>query len=185
MVSTLVVGTNTYQLQTSADTILADNIATGAWAFLSADTKAQALITAFNMLETQAWNGEKTSDSQTAQHPRTGLTNCNGDEIDSATIAPDIIRAQALLAFELSQDPTLAGSANTGSNIKKLQAGAASIEYFERTDDDDYPTSRFPSRVQELLACYLKSGSFTGTTESFGTGVDSIFDDSYGRNNPL
>lgn len=176
MVSTLVVGTNTYQLQASADTILGDNIATAAWATKSPNTKAQALITAFYMMETQAWQGEKTGgDAQTAQHPRIGLTNCNGDEIDSASIAPDILRAQALLAFELSVDPSIAGSPNTGSNIKKLQAGSASIEYFERTDDDEFPTTRFPARVQELLACYLESGAFTGGTEAFGTDGESIF----------
>lgn len=187
MVSTLVVGTNTYQLQASANTILGDNIATQSWATKPSATKDQALITAFHMLEAQSWEGEKTGGAgQTAQHPRTGLTNCNGDEVTSVAIAPDIIRAQALLAYELVTNPKIAGTANTGSNIKRLQAGSASIEYFERTDDDEYPTTRFPTSVQELINCYIEGSDISGV-ESFGTDGDSIFDpcDSYKRNEPF
>lgn len=187
MTSALVVGTNTYQLQASANTILGDNIATQAWATKPSATKDAALITAFHMLEVQRWQGAKTGGSgQTAQHPRSGLTNCNGDEIDENTIAPDIIRAQALLAFELVTNPKLAGSPNTGSNIRRLQAGSASIEYFERTDDDDFPTSRFPASVQELISCYIE-GQSLGGVESFGTDGDSIFDpcDDYDRTEPF
>jgi hypothetical protein len=187
MVSTLVVGTNTYQLQASANTILGDNIATMSWATKPSSTKDAALITAFYLLETQRWQGEKTGGAgQTAQHPRIGLTNCNGDEIDENTTAPDILRAQALLAYELVTNPKLAGSANTGSNIKRLQAGSASIEYFERTDDDEFPTTRFPARVQELIACYIE-GQNIGGVESFGTDGDSIFDpcDDYDRTEPF
>lgn len=178
MVSTLVVGTNTYQLQASANTILGDNIATAKWATKPSATKDAALITAFNLMETQRWQGEKTqpAPTQTAQHPRTGLVNCNGEAIDSATIAPDVIRAQALLAFELSEDPTLAGGTTTGSNIKKLQAGSASIEFHERTNDSGDPVNfRFPPRVQELLACYLE-GVLTGGVEAIGADGESIFD---------
>lgn len=186
MVATLVVGTNTYQLQADADALLEDDVSTGAWSFLDSDTKDRCLITAFKLLETQTWQGDKTGgDAQTAQHPRTGLVNCNGDAISDSTTAPDILNAHAQLSYELSQDPSLAGSANTGSNVKKLKAASASIEFFQRTDDEGAPTSRFPSRIQELISCYLAGG--TGGNEAFGTGADSIFDecDTWGRTNPF
>ena len=84
MVTAIAVGTNSYITQAEADTELGDNISTGGWAFLGTEAKSQSLITAFSLLETQSWQGSKTGGTvQTAQHPRSGLSNCNGDAISS------------------------------------------------------------------------------------------------------
>lgn len=189
MPSALVVGTNTYVTLAEANTYLEDSVNAGAWAFLSDDDKIRALISAFRILEKQPWAGTKTNPAQTADFPRTGIS-CNGETVDGATVPADIKAAQIELAYVLSQDPTLATAANTGSNTKRLQAGSASIEFFNSTDGSGGVTaSRFPPHIQELLNCYLGGGSGTAGSEAFGTGCDSIFpccdNDGFDRNQPF
>jgi len=175
MVSTLVVGTNTYATLAESNTYLGDSIDSGNWDFLGDDDKTKALISAFRLLEKQSYSGTKTDPLQTAAFPRTGLS-CHGAAVDSVTVPEDVESAQIELAYALSQDPTLATQANTGTNEKRLQAGSASIEFFNSTDGSGgYLASRFPANVQELLNCDLASSSSTAGAEAFGTGCPSIF----------
>jgi len=181
MVSVLVVGTNTYQLQAAASALLEDNIlAHTAWTALASDDKDRALITAFNVLEGIVWQGEKTG---TAQHPRTGLTNCNGDDISSASTAPDILMAQAVLAYEYSQDPSLAGSSATGAQLKRAKAGSAEVEFFQKqvtaASGALDAISRLPLVVKDLIKCYTAAGDSAGIAGPTitGTGRASGFSD--------
>jgi hypothetical protein len=189
MVSTLVVGTNTYVTNAEADTYLEDSITGGPWAFLDEETQDRSLISAFRILAKQPWAGSKTDPDQLADFPRTGIE-CNGETVDSALVPEDIKSAQIELALLLGQDPTLANSSNTGSNTKRLQAGSASVEYFNSTDGSGgTQASRFPPQIQELLNCYLGSGSSASAAEAFGTGCESIkpccTNDGFDRNLPL
>lgn len=189
MVSTLVVGTNTYVTNAEADAYLEDAVNGGPWAFLSEEDQDRALITAFRLLQKQSWAGSKTDPDQVAAFPRAGVT-CNGEAVDETEVPPAVEDAQIELALALTQDPTLVTAANTGSNTKRLQAGSASIEFFNSTDGSSGITaSRFPPQVQELLNCFL-AGSDTGSgAESFGTGCESIKpccdNDGFDRNLPL
>lgn len=189
MVSTLTVGTNTYILLVDADAYLEDSIASQAWSFLDDDTKGRALVTAFRMFEKLVWQGDKTVALQTAEHPRTELTDCNGVDIDSSTVAQDIVDAQVELAYALTQNNSIETSSGTGSNNKKLQAGSVSIEFFNSTDGSGgYSASRFPQNVQDLLKCYLEAATAGGGAEAFGTGGDSLFDsecDKFNRSSPF
>lgn len=193
MPSTLTVGTNTYVTLAEATTYLDDSINASAWAFLDPDDQTRSLISAFRLLEKQSWAGAQTDPLQTADFPRTGLE-CHGEVVDSATVPEDIEAAQIELAFALSQDPTLATQANTGTNTKRLQAGSASIEFFNSTDGSGGVTaSRFPPNVQELINCYLASSVGGAGSEEFGTGCPSIFPccdtdatpSDYNRNQPF
>ncbi len=174
MVSTLVVGTNTYQLQAAADALLEDHIATPDWVSVGSDDKARALITAFNVMENLVWQGTKTG---TAQHPRTGLTNCNGDAVSSASVGSDILLAQAILAYEYSQDTALADSSSTGAELKRAVAGSAEVEFFQKARTfGANPLSayqRLPTVVKDLLKCYLSAGASTGLGAPTITGTSA------------
>lgn len=188
MVSTLVPGTNTYATRAEADTYLGDSPFALLWAVVTNDNKDRSLLTAFLLIQRQTWQGERTGgDAQVPAFPRTGLTSCDGVAQSSVTTPDDIKNGQIELAYAISQDPTIATVANSGSNTKRLQAGSASIEFFNSTDGSGGVTaSRFPANVQELFRCYL-AGMDGGGAESFGTCDRSIFDpcNSYDRNTPL
>lgn len=112
---------------------------------------------------------------QEAAHPRTGLVTCGGVAVDENTVALQVEEAQIELAFDLTQDTTLESKSNQGSNIKKVGAGSAQVEFFNPTLDG---ASRFPSIVQELLRCFLGGGdqSRSGAIAT-GTCHESQFDD--------
>lgn len=119
-----------------------------------------------------------TFSDQSILHPRTGLTDCDQQTIDDLVIAQPIKDAQIELAYELSQDSTLETQKNTGKNIKKVGAGSANVEFFRATNKAG-EASRFPAVVQELIKCFIGSGTTT-TAGSSATGTDhcSEFDTS-------
>lgn len=115
--------------------------------------------------------------AQEAQHPRTGLVTCGGVAVDENTVALQVEEAQIELAFDLTQDTTLETKPNQGSNIKKVGAGSAEVEFFRPTNGVGQ-ASRFPPVVQELLRCFLGGGnqSQSGAIAT-GTCERSQFDD--------
>lgn len=113
---------------------------------------------------------------QSSLHPRTGLTDCDGQVIDVNTVAQQLEDAQTELAFDLSQDDTLEEQKNQGSNIKGVGAGSARVDFF-RASNRPGESQRFPPIVQELIRCFLGSSSTTNGAASYGTGENSHFDD--------
>jgi len=186
MPSALVVGTNTYVSLADATTYLDDSINSTAWAFLDPDSQTRALISSFRILEKQRWQGSKTDPLQTAEWPRTGVVDCEGTAVDSAVVPDDIVSAQIELAYYLSQNPTFEADGTTGSNIRSLHAGAASIDYFSPNDlTSGNAASRFPANIQELIRCFV-GGSSTGGATAFGTSCPETFDtDGYDRTLPF
>jgi len=154
----LVVGTNTYQTVADADAYLASLIHTQAWAFVDANTKCLALITAFTDIQQLDLVFE-------------------GSAIDPANAPAGVKAAQAELAFAYSQDADLATSATTGgTNTKRVQAGSAQVEFFRPQEG-----GRFPTRVLRILAPFMpsSSGALGVPGGSFTTGANdrSSFDD--------
>lgn len=115
--------------------------------------------------------------AQEAQHPRAGLVTCGGVAVDENTVALQVEEAQIELAFDLTQDTTLETKPNQGSNIKKVGAGSAEVEFFRPTNGVGQ-ASRFPPVVQELLRCFL-GGSNQSQSGAIATGTceRSQFDD--------
>lgn len=191
MVSTPTIGTsgNSYATITSADTYLADAIDAGPiWDGLDPDTKSRALITATRLIDQQCLLGTKTDVANTLEFPRNGLTDKNGNAIDEDTVPSGIINGTIRLAYELSQDPTLATAQNTASNDKKLVAGSVSIEFFRPGSAlGTSGVTRFPYSVMELIREFLCGYGDKGTPSAFGTDHTSQFDDcdTYTLNDPL
>lgn len=118
---------------------------------------------------------------QIADFPRVGLTDCDGDTVDGTTYPTQMTDAQFELAFDISQDTSEETSSGQGTNVKSVQAGSASVEFFTPKAD----TQRFPQIVHELISCFLASSStvlFGGARS--GAGNESYFD-GYPGNNEL
>lgn len=187
MVSTLVVGTNTYVTRVEANTYLEDSFAWAAnWTALTDDQKDQTLLSAFRLLEKQLWSG--VSVGGTPFFPATGVTDCAGTALSDSAVPQDIKDAQIELAYALSQDANLEGATSTADNTKKLQAGSASIEFFNTDGSPDFANTRFPANVMELVRCYLSAYGVSSGAEAIGATGESLFDDEcddYDRNLPF
>lgn len=184
MTTALVVGTNTYASLAEATTYLGDLIGADSWALLDPDTQNKALLTAFKLLERQQWQGEAVG---SVDWPRTGVLDCAGDPVSALTVPGDLLTAQIELAYAVTVDNSLVAKTTTADNTKRLQAGSASIEFFNTDGSDNFQSTRFPSNVMELIRCFLASAvGNTGGAESFGTECPETFSpDGYSRNQPF
>lgn len=173
MVSTLTVDSNTYVDRAEADAYLADSIRAGAWAFLPATTKDQALLTATRIFERVKWKGTKTDEAQDLMWPRTGVTDKYGIARDEDVVPQEVKDAECELAFELSQNAALESSGGTGSNTKRLKAGSAEVEYFRATGGVNGSGSpRFSPIVMELIGQFMAGAEGSGISGSFSSGTD-------------
>jgi len=153
----LAVGTNSYINATDCTAYFADRLEGAEW--VAESNQDGALVSAFDLLQRQKWQGTKYDAATVPDWPRTGLEDQEGDPIvpSSNTDWPQfILDAQCQLALAIIIDPTLLTTDNTGDNTKKLKAGSAEIEFFGTSATDGGP--RFPPQVQELLGMYLLGG---------------------------
>lgn len=158
----LVVGTNSYINVSDADTYFLHRIHAADWDAATEPTKTDALVTATAMLDRQEWMGSKTGDPQTLDWPRTGVSDPEGNAVDSATVPQFILDAACELGLALIQDLTVQTNKDTGTNIKALKAGSAGIQYFKGTSGP-----RFPTIIHELIGFYL-SGASVYTSPYYG-----------------
>ena len=106
-----------YDEQADVTSYLAASIGASLWAALPATTgQRQCMVSAARMFDRTIWDGDKTSDVQPIAHPRTGLTDRDGDAVSSVVIHPDVLAAFAELCEELAGDAdTVQDSATTGT----------------------------------------------------------------------
>jgi len=148
---------NSYILQADATTYFSLRIGSDAWTAATTGTKDSALVTATRMLDRMVWTGEKTAADQDLEFPRTGLTDKDGNEVASDAIPQEILDATCELALILIVNASAADVTSTASNIKKLQAGSAMIEYFKGSS----PGTPFPPVIMQLIAVFLRSSAGT------------------------
>lgn len=154
-----------------------------AWEALDRNTRLGALVEAARLLDRQRWRGEPTDKAtpQPLQFPRTGLTDRDGDAIADDVVPDDICVAEYELAYLLGTGSTdVLDNATTGSNVKRVGAGPAQVEFFQPTRDG---TPRFPQLVHELVRHLLASSSQLTSVASGTDGSSSFCDlDQHGRN---
>lgn len=169
---TITVNTNSYITLANANTYMGATLQAAVWSALADATKEAALITAARMIDRQAWQGTKTGDPQVMAWPRSGLVDKDGAEVPSNTVPQQVVDAQCELALALAQDASIQSNSSNTQNIKRVQAGSASVEYFRSVLG-----GRFPTVVQELIGNWLGSNS-TGLISSMssGTDVESFFE---------
>lgn len=128
----------------------------GSWSGLTADQKAMALVSSTRWIDRQSWQGEKVSDTQELEFGRTGLRDKNGNEVTPQQSLDLVSEASIILAADIALDPQLTSQQSSGSNIRRLRAGSASIEYFQPTLGR---TTKFPAAVHDLIGLWLQSSS--------------------------
>lgn len=102
------------------------------WAAISEDEDKEAFaIRACRALDTLAFEGYPSSDTQCLQHPRTDVPNARGGYYDTTTVQDAIKRAQAHIAAWLSSltagsDPF---SLNDVGNLSSLSVGPISMDF--------------------------------------------------------
>lgn len=181
----LVVGTNSYASLADADTYFLDSIRGLTWAAYTSDMRSSGLVEATRVLERQKWKGEKEISSQALAFGRTGLTGTEGEDLTPAETLAVASEGQFEYAFALLADASLLDSNDaTGTNVKAMKAGSASMEFFRATDG-----ARFPVIVMDILGMFLaSSGAALGVTPTVsGTCVETGFADrdAFGYTGPL
>lgn len=180
---TITISGNDYEVyvtRAEATAYLTASLSASATAWLAASPTAQdqSIIMATRYLDSQIWAGEKTSPTQTLEWPRTGVTELNGDALDSATVPQAIKNACMELAALIRANPTLVeGESGGGSNIQAV-TGPVGVTFFA-----PQAATALPSLIMRLVGRYLgsagasTSGSY-GAGEATGTCSESEFDDS-------
>jgi hypothetical protein len=161
-----------YVIVADADDYLSASLYATDWSGATADDQARALVMATRLLDRQNWDGSKTDSDNDHPFPRTGLTDENGDAIDSATIPQFIKDATAELADALiaTQDVETFGDT---AEVSRVAAGSASVDFYRGTPG---ATKRFPTVVQELVGDYLAGSNSSGMIP-FVDGTDEVIVD--------
>lgn len=162
---------NSYLSVAGADSIANGMIGTLAWSTATSDDKARALITATNGLETLAYIGTRTSDTQALSWPRTDAS-CGDWDVTDDDIPRQIELATFDLANALLGDPELLRSQPAESSLvpgvsnrdlRRLKLDVMELEW----RSDRSPASAKPITPLTVLP-HLKSilGCLTTSTTS-------------------
>lgn len=185
-VSTLTIGSNTYNVYAltadplaDANAYMAAHVNASSWTSATDDRKKMALVSAARMIDRERWSGEVLVGGQSTKWPRTGATN-SGDAVADGT-PDDIALGEFEYALALLSDASLLNKNTTASNVSSVGAGSAQVSFF-------YPlpgtSTRWPLPVNDLLAGYL-AGAAAGvdiispyvggadTSESAFTDIDA------------
>ena len=156
----LTLGVNSYANKAEADAYYNDNLRYDEWTAVDPLKKDRALITASGQI------------SQIVYDPYKLV-------IDEMEITDELKWATCELALDLVLNPKAVTQGNTGSNTKRVKAGSAEVEYFDKVDGQ-----RFGANVMNIL----KSGGLlggssddAGIAEAFGTCEQSAFSPTYER----
>ena len=155
-----------------ADDYMAARLGSTAWTSATTLQKQQSLISAARWMDRVLnFSGTKTSYSQPLQWPRDGA-DCNGEAITDGTIPDNVALAEFELALVLLGDNSAQDQYGQGSNIKRVGAGSASVEFFTPTIDSSRDT-RLPPVPMDLLKCVLQGAgdglSLAGGAIAYGT----------------
>lgn len=169
MVTIVIAGINyeSYLSLQDADDFLGGDLTLNAlWLAVPEAARSQALVTATRWTDQQTWQGERVSQAQALDWPRTGVS-VEGHDVSSASIPQDILDGVATLAALLVEDNAILESSTTGSNIKLVVAGSAEVEFFRSTSG-----TKFPDQVQRYIGAYLEAfGELTYNLGSLAFGT--------------
>lgn len=136
-----------YGTQDRAEEYFAARLGATNWSGAAFIDKGKALVTARRRIDRESFLGEKTVATQLPAFPRGGDTD----------IPLNVEFAQYELALILLGDATQFERADQSSNIKRVQAGTAAVEFFSPTISID--TTIFPDHIHDLLAPFLASST--------------------------
>lgn len=148
------------------------------------DDEKRALVAAADWIDRALnFTGTETADGQPRAWPRDSATNC-GTNVPSGTTPDDIFYAQAWLAGLLLVDSAASTSEGEGSNIRKVGAGTATVQFFIPTKGT-VSDVRLPQVAHDYTKCYTEaalSGGIGGATASGTSQASSFCEDDFGLN---
>jgi hypothetical protein len=183
-VVTVTIGTRTYSVYANATDAVSDandymaaRLGSTAWDNASVSDKKRALVMATRWLDRQQWAGVPTDvdTPQPLQHPRTGLTDCNGTAVASTVVAPGIPEAEYELALDILGDNEADKSQGEGSNLRRAKAGTAEVEFFQNTIGSSRD-HKLPQVAHDLVKCYF-GGSSVANPTVYGNDEETAFDE--------
>lgn len=150
----------------------------------SSTDKKRALVMAAGWIDRAVtFSGSQTVDGQPRQWPRTGAS-CGTKAIADGTTPDNVANAEFELAGIILVDPSQSASMGTGSNIKAVKAGTASVDFFTPTIGTA-TDSRLPIVANDLLKCMYGSTNIQAPVIP-GTDQDSHFtEDDFERGTPF
>lgn len=153
--------------------MLVDPVRGGKWDLLDDNKKKSYLLAATNRLDLLLWRGSKTGGAeQDNAWPRTAMEYCDGTPVATDEVPIDVEVATIIQAGSIVLDPGVSDAGGSGTNIKSVGAGSASVSFFQPKVGGVIQDVT----VGSLLRCYLQSsvsgGGSTGPLSS-GTGSDS------------
>lgn len=147
-------GTNSYINYNDALTYFSNRYNSTAWYALSASDAIRVLISASAQISRQVKTAYKLANVATPAN----------QELKDAVCE---------LAIAMAADSAVIDQANTSKNVRRVQAGSATVEFFKPSKG-----SRFPSEVMRILqAGSMLDGVAVSTPVASGTTVCSSFDD--------
>ncbi len=146
-----------YGTEADADNYMKARWGSETWIDADAADKRQTLVSATRMIDRENWLGQRTVSAQSLEFPRTGLTDKDGNAVDSATVPLAVEEANYELALALLNDAAVQEADTTGSNVKRVKAGSAEVQFFRPTDGTPFPTI-----ANDLLKTFRESGALAG-----------------------
>lgn len=178
MGTVLISGTSYDVYGTSAGlkSYMAANVNSAGYDDASSSGRKKAHISATRWLDRANWQGNRTDPDtpQALEFPRTGLSNKDGESVASDAVPTAVDEACYELVIYLLDDESITQNLSSGSNVKKVKAGSAEVEFFRGTDGI-YP--EFPTEVHNLIGWFLEGAGEISTPYAPGTDVESAFDD--------
>lgn len=164
-----------YDTYDNVDLYLSVAVHASNWRAVSAGDRKRAMVGYTRVLNRQSWRGVPTTPGQALAWPRTGLTDRDGNEIDDATIPQAVLDGFAEGVELLLGDAKLQAKSGTATNIRRVKAGPAEVEFF----DDRRRGTKLPTAVHELVGIFLAGAGGLGITAT-GTAEESAFTKDYG-----
>lgn len=139
------------------------------------DNKARALVMAADWIDRVArFSGTPTVPGQPRAFPRNGAT-CYSDSVPNGTTPDEVPKAEFEIAGLMLVDPDQASASGTGSNVRGVKAGSASVEFFIPTLGNPLFDTRLPTPANDLLKCLF--GGVALTNFASGTDKETGFDE--------
>lgn len=140
------------------------------WISYDSLVRERALISATRIFERMGWLGTKVDDDQTLAFPRSGLTDCQGEDVTEAQSLARIAEATQLLALDLLEGSTAGTSIDGEDRTKRLKADTVEIEYFRA---DSFKSTRFQADIMGLVGCFM-AGAGAALSGSIAYGTDGV-----------
>lgn len=158
--------TGSYLSAADADAYFLTSFSNAEWAALTPAEKDVALIQATSWLEQLCWKGEKCSDAQPLQWPRTiPSTGCCA-EVTCSALPAALLQATSELALAMHKNQTaIIGGGGSGQQIKSASLGSMSVTYADGATSTKVSGSaplvlqKFPWLVDLLGPCLMRTSA--------------------------